>query len=62
MGIIIVKVAYCSGSIGLVANNSCDPLVFCKIERDHFLGTGSGDGLSWPRTVNTPTLDLKQHG
>ena len=40
MGIIIVKDVYCSGSVGLVAKISSDPFVFCKTEKNHFLGTG----------------------
>ena len=43
MGIIIVKDAYCSGSVGLVANNSCDPFEFCKTEKEPFSGNGSGE-------------------
>ena len=43
MGIKIVKVAYCTGIIGLVANNSCDPFVFCKTEKDPFSGNGSSE-------------------
>ena len=66
MGIKIVKVAYCTGIIGLVANNSCDPVVFVKRKRNHSLGMDPGRTVchcpSWPRPCEYNNNKREDHG